>query len=326
MKKIGIALMSFLVSAQAYAGAESHGGQVVVCPGKETVMLDYYQATLPTEADGTPDLVDVSKMSADDVLALFQSRLETSTTGQGLLWNNYSWALDLLGPTNTWLEGSLQSVADSDPAYALPPECTLQQVAIRQDSTMYIDPAVFHTLSPAQQAILRAHEALYYVASQLNGLDSSIEVRMVIRNLLLKNEDIVALSKTVHEMKSKLFWWEFFTEVNSNVYFSKDKLNEMQLNYFYTSDGSLINFGGRIANNSFGGLIACSSDDFGDCHTVTGDHECTLKNMFWFEITPSNTAITHFELICSDIGADVWLSTNPDLDPLIPVTPAPVVK
>jgi hypothetical protein len=314
MKKI-LLLVSLLMLAHINAfagGAESHGGQVVICPGKEPVMLDYYQATLPTQAEGKPDLVDISKMSSDDVLSLFKSRIENA----GQLWGEYDNALEVLGPIDTWLEGNLQFVSDSDPAYTLPQNCTLQQVAVRQDSTMYVDPTVLQQLSPAQQGILRAHEALYYVASQVNGRTSSIEVRMVIRNLLMKNIDIVALSKTVHEMGSNLFWWEDFA--NGLTYHSEkgDRGAVLQLFYSYLVSGDHLGYSltlfdsGAPENFTEGGSLVCSDNNFGDCQTKEGSRQCIFANVWSYY---SGTNIVHqFELQCTD-GTDIHFTTHPEL-------------
>jgi len=314
MKKI-LMLVSILMLAhiQAFAGgAESHGGQVVICPGKEPVMLDYYQATLPTQAEGKPDLVDISKMSSDDVLTLFKSRIENA----GQLWGEYNNALEVLGPINTWLEGNLQFVSDSDPAYTLPQNCTLQQVAVRQDSTMYVDPTVLQQLSPAQQGILRAHEALYYVASQVNGRTSSVEVRMVIRNLLMKNVDIVALSKTVHEMGSNLFWWEDFS--NGLTYYSEkgDRTAVLQLLYSYLVSGNHLGYSltlmnsGAPENFTEGGTLVCSDNSFGDCQTEEGSRQCIFENVWSYHV---GTDFVHqFELQCTD-GTDIHFTTHPEL-------------
>jgi hypothetical protein len=254
--KISVSTLALLGSLQAYAGAESHGGQAVVCPGKETVMLDYYQATLPTMAGGAPTLVDVSQMSSDDILKLFNDRININPNKyqEGQLSVQYARALELVGPVNTWLEGSLQSVSDSDPAYTLPPGCSLQQVAIRQDTTMYVDPSIFALLSPAQQGILVAHEALYYVASQIGNQDSSVPVRMVVRSLLMKDEDVVDFSKAVHEMGVQLFWWE---DMASQTYYSEDSNHPFTLNFKYDSllDGDAFEFNMQMpmgpANTAF---------------------------------------------------------------------------
>jgi hypothetical protein len=302
-----MAVVSFLLSFYAYAGAESHGGQVVVCPGKETVMLDYYQATLPTEAEGVPELVDVSKMDSIDVLNLFKSRLINSD-----LEEPYSRALGILGPVNTWLEGSLQSIQDSDPAYTLPPDCVLQQVAIRQGTTMYVDPAVLAEISPAQQGVLMAHEALYYIAEQ-NGLTSSVQVRMVIRNLLLKELNRVQLSVSVHALGSKFFWWESIA--NSSYYdLSKSgRLPDFSLAYDPILDGENLNYSavfnphpgqGPIGLPIEDGTFNCDDEIYSTCHTTLGNHQCTLSNFGWGIGTNEIQA----DLTCSDLGFTLRIS------------------
>ena len=297
-----------LVQTPAFAGsgAESHGGQVVFCPGAAPVLLDYYQATLPTEAGGTPELTDISKMSAQDVLDLFKNRLAYSN-----LWYPYFRALEVLGPVDSWLEGNLQSVPDSDPAYTLPPNCSLQQLAVRQDSTMYVDPKILAQISPAQQGLLMAHEALYYVAQQ-NGHDSSVEVRMVIRNLLLKNENEVALSKSVHELGSTFFWWENFA---NHEYF--DEANSGKIYGFYLSYDPLVD--GENLNYAFGytptpgssvptanGTFHCGGEPFvSECRTVSGPHACTLAHFAW---TDDNNEM--LVLTCSDINLTAVMTTQ----------------
>jgi hypothetical protein len=303
-----VTMAGSLTHGQTFAGAESHGGQVVLCPSSTPIMLDYYQATLPTEAGGIPELVDISKMSAADVLALFKSRLSKSD-----LWDRYDRALEILGPIDSWLEGDLQSVPDSDPAYTLPPDCSLQQVAVRQDSTMYVDPKILKELSPAQQGLLMAHEALYYVAQQ-NNLTSSVEVRMVVRNLLLENEDLVALSKAVHEMGSNFFWWELFANHPYYDLPKSGKLLDFQLSYDPMRDGTTIQYS-MVYNPTPGpdpvqlpveyGTFRCDADMMlSPCHTVAGPHTCTLSDFGWGDDGSESATLT-----CTDINLKVRIST-----------------
>jgi hypothetical protein len=309
MKNFILASLSFFICLQSYAGAESHGGQVVVCPGKETVMLDYYQATLPTEAGGVPELVDVSKMNAIDVLDFFKSRLANSD-----LEEPYFRAVGVLGPVNTWLEGSLQSVQDSDPAYTLPPNCSLQQVAIRQGTTMYVDPTTLAQISPAQQGILMAHEALYYIAEQ-NGLSSSVQVRMVIRNLLLKEENQIQLSVSVHELGSKFFWWENIANVSYYDLSKSGSLPVFSLSYDPMLDGKNLRYSGvfnpKPDSSPIGlpidyGTFVCNDQINSSCQTTAGKHQCTLSNFG----TGIGTTEVQANLSCTDLGFTVRVSTT----------------
>ncbi len=309
MKKIQI-LMAFgglLLGSHAYAGAESHGGQVVVCPGKETVMLDYYQATLPTADGGVPVLADISKMNSQDVIKFLSARIDPN----GQLASQLSRAVELIGPVGTWLQGSLQAISDSDPAYTLPPNCSLQQVAIRQDTTMYVDPSVLQLLSPAQQGILFMHEALYYVASQVNNLDSSVEVRMVIRNLMAQTLDEVALSKSIHEMGSKNFWWEDFA---SKTYVSADENHpvNLQLSYDPLLNGDSFTFLLWFPSGSTGtayskGVATCDPEspffDSNHCEikNIGGGLDCQMN---YFNSDPTGTEVVEFELDCKSRVVD----------------------
>jgi len=199
-----MSVVILMSSLNAYAGAESHGGQAVMCRSKETVTLDYYQATLPTVGGGNPKLIDISKFTYQEMIDFLSARINQSE-----LAGPFYKAMETIGPVQTWLEGNLKNISDSDPAYTIPEGCQLFQAAVRQGSTVYTDPDILSRLSPAQQAILVVHEAPYYVAVK-SGLSSSIQVRMVIRNLLMQDENKIELAKSVRELGSDFFWWNKF--------------------------------------------------------------------------------------------------------------------
>jgi len=164
-------------------GQEGHGGNVVVCTGKEPVVIDYYQAALTTFGGQKPDLVDISKMSKDEVIKLVTDRIHDFAQFSEQTQSVFK----KLGPIESWPATDLRQVDDSNEPYILPPGCVRKTAAVRQgigDTTaMFVDPAVAGQLSPAQIGILSLHEVFYYIAS-LSGQVTSENVRILMRAVL----------------------------------------------------------------------------------------------------------------------------------------------
>jgi hypothetical protein len=176
---LGILLILVLQGAAAYAGVGAHGGNVVVCPGRDPVTLDYYNAALPTAA-GPVSVVDVSHMSEDQAFQFVRSRFDGTPFQE-----TFDYAAKYLGPVSSWIAADLKSVNDSNEPYVLPPNCVRKTAAIRQENTMYLDPTISSTLSPGQIGLLHAHEVLYYISN----LDSSAAVRDLFRVIMATSLD-----------------------------------------------------------------------------------------------------------------------------------------
>ncbi|MGE3973905.1 MAG: hypothetical protein AB7F59_05190 [Bdellovibrionales bacterium] len=188
MRTISLILtLSFLNIATTYAGQDGRGGNVVICPGKEVVTLDYYHATLPPS-----NTVDISRMSRVEVINLFKERLKDAFFLQ-----QFEDALQVIGPSYSWIEDNLKYVDDSNEPYQLPTGCVRKTVAVRQnEETMFKDPAIYRLLSGAQIGILEVHEAFYYVASKV-GINTSERIRTLVRALLQTSPDQMAVYKAM---------------------------------------------------------------------------------------------------------------------------------
>jgi hypothetical protein len=114
-------------SLPAFAGNGSHGGEVIYCPNKKPVILDYFNAALKPFGEKESPAIDVEGMKTQDVVDLIQSRLEGSKVGE-----EFTKSLNLLGPIEKWAEADLGPVSDSETAYLVPPGCYKKTVALRQ--------------------------------------------------------------------------------------------------------------------------------------------------------------------------------------------------
>ncbi len=191
MKRLVLILLTLIMfrAIQAYAGAEGHGGNLVDCVGKPLVVLDYYHSTLPTFGAPAPALVDITKMSRDEVLDLILKKLQ----GRGFA-TQFKNAIAAIGPMENWIEADLHKYDDSAEPYNLPAGCSRKTGAVRMDGPdMYVDPIVKTKLSPAQQGVLIAHEAIYYFSDQ----PTSARTRTLIRELLKVIPDESQLSAAI---------------------------------------------------------------------------------------------------------------------------------
>ncbi len=180
-------LLAFAIDSNAKEGAGGHGGEVVYCPGKEAVVLDYFHAAKKNFGSPAPKLISVESMSTQEVVDSIKDKLKK------YIFSNFrlKWSLDLIGDINAWIEADLSQVNDANSAYEIP-GCTKRTVAKRQGDTMYIDPSVAKDLSPGQLGILIWHEVLYH----LSGMDTSEKVRDAMRILLnaeISREDFTKL-------------------------------------------------------------------------------------------------------------------------------------
>ena len=213
--KLGFFLGALLLAPISFAGNEGHGGNAVMCAGQAPVVLDYYNATLPTVGGvGDPPLIDISKMTEDQVVDLFKQRLNIFPSFD----IQFAQALEIVGPISSWISANLKTASDANDPYYLPANCTLQQAAIRQGITMFGDPTVINSLSPAQQGVLRVHEALYYIGDTTIGLNTSENIRAVIRDNLETKNSIEKIRTDLYRIGGEVTPWQRLTSGNGNLY------------------------------------------------------------------------------------------------------------
>lgn len=177
-------LTVFSVCSGAFAGESgAHGGNAVACPGQPAVVLDYYNAMLPTVGNPNgPRLIDVDQMSTQAVIEYVKAKLSKTALAK-----DFDNALEEIGPIESWTataSADLKDTGDSNEAYNLPINCSKLQAAARQGSIVYGDPKVIALLSEGQRGILVVHEVLYYIAENQKGAKTSEQVRPLIRTLL----------------------------------------------------------------------------------------------------------------------------------------------
>lgn len=200
-----VAAIALPLTAQAdleLTGQEGRGGRAVYCDGKPPVMLDYFHATLGTIGSPPPTLLDISRMSAKEVVDVFEERLTGFSAAKA-----YLDALTQNGPMTDWIAADLRDIDDSNEPYFLPRGCRFKQAAIRQDSVVYGDPTVINELSPAQQGMLLVHEALYRMAAD-QGFQTSEKVRNLVRAMLKVKMDKNEVQRLLVEMKQKVYMAE----------------------------------------------------------------------------------------------------------------------
>lgn len=185
-----VLLVTVFTSVFAQAGQETHGGDYVICKGRENVVLDYFQAQLPNFS-GEAQLVDISQMSADQVIKYFIEKFSET-----LAYANFERYAKTVGNYKKWvIVENLVNQDDEDLPF-IPVDCTLSQAAVRQNGVVYISRKAIADLSPAQIGILAVHESLAEMFTKFdNTIYSSAHVRKIIGEMLNIQTDLVTIAE-----------------------------------------------------------------------------------------------------------------------------------
>ncbi len=191
MKSIVLLLMVAILPWATQAGQESHGGSLVLCAGKEPVVLDYYHAALPTFGNPQPNLMKIEGMTIEQVIDAFRERIKNT----GLL-RPLNEALRALSPVNHWPLKNLDEVLDSNEPYVLPANCKRIQGAVRQKRRVFLDTNFGRRLSASQLGVLAVHEALFYLSKH----KTSEKIRTVIRNIMVLDTPAERLVTSIRDL------------------------------------------------------------------------------------------------------------------------------
>ncbi len=196
MKLHSIWLLTLLaLPPSAHAGSEAHGGDVLVCPGKAPVVLDYYYAAMPSPTNPQGGIVDISSMSAQQVINFVRRRIGNSYFG-----TQFERVYAMIGDISLWaLAEGLEDIADDGSQVKYPMGCSLVQGAVRSGMGVYVDRQVAQQLSPSQIGILALHEVFYYLAVG-QGRSTSATVRPAIRAILQERPKMAAFAAAVKDM------------------------------------------------------------------------------------------------------------------------------
>lgn len=183
MKKLILTiLLTGLFSASSQAGSEpSVGGDLVTCPGQETVTLAFFHTMRPILGPEKLPMPNFANWTDTDTVNFFRGCLKDT-----LLLQEFDKALAAVGPLDQWLIAEfIDKDFKSDP-YATPSQCIRIKATRRISNVTYIDPAYTSALSRFQLGLLRVHEALYQVYKEKHltsyGAD---DVRDLMRKLLI---------------------------------------------------------------------------------------------------------------------------------------------
>lgn len=185
MKLFRVVIMSFFVSAFAFAGGVVGGGGMgVVCinsDGKETVeVLDLFEARIKAKeiktfsGDLSQDLMNIG-------LELYPKQTELALSFAGSSEMLSMFFQDI--PSDTYLN----QTDDALPAI-LPKNCVVKQIASFQHSMLvYVDGELYNKLDYVNKLALIVHEYLY-MNERVGGVTDSRYTRAVIDRIFTKNE------------------------------------------------------------------------------------------------------------------------------------------
>lgn len=176
------ALLAGLFSTTSQAGSvPSVGGDLVTCPGQETVTLAFFHTMRPILGPEKQPMPDFANWNDTDTVNFFRGRLKDT-----LLLQEFDKALADVGPIDQWLIAEFLDKDFKSDSYTIPSQCIRIKATRRISNVTYIDPAYTSTLSKFQLGLLRVHEALYqaYKATYLISYDAD-DVRDLMRKLLI---------------------------------------------------------------------------------------------------------------------------------------------
>lgn len=162
MKSPLFLLATVILSASAFAGEiVGNGGDVIVCPDKAPVLLDFFEAGAihgltrrPDIAGETPEAIAKNALKDLEKINPTRARL-------------YAGRIDrFMNDASFVPNAELADIPDSHPM-ALPTGCKLKQIAIQkpkmlpQDPLYVIDQDLWNQMAPEQKAGLMVHEVVY---------------------------------------------------------------------------------------------------------------------------------------------------------------------
>lgn len=199
----------------SFSQQETHGGDVLVCPGKSPIVLDYYYANLTSPNDPSPP-VDITNFSTKEVLAYVDGVFAGSFFADSFNSNSI-----IIGNLSNWLEGEgLSDINDNGFGFKIPPNCNLEQAAVRVGHFVYIDKQMATRLSPAQLGVLVLHEILYKMAVDKGGTNSS-KVRNFVRAIFRKNKDYTSLGTGALDIGWRYSYFQNWMAQPNNAIFGK---------------------------------------------------------------------------------------------------------
>ena len=140
---------------------------------------------------------------------------------------------------------------------------------------------------------------------------------MILRGLLKKDEDAVALSKSVHEFKNQFFWWEGFS-----LEFYYSGLSTLKISYDPLTDGEHMHYTLVIKQSTQdpgktdSGTLTCDDGDpKAPCRTSGGTSACTVQT-----VTQSREVdqFSNIELSCLAEKLDIKMKGSISLGPTTP--------
>ncbi len=160
-----------------------NGGHSLHCSDRAPVLLDYYEATLPT-LRGDFQVMDFGGI---DLVTYFQMVF----VPYDQFYYQFKQALEVIGHPSTWINASIKKSFDTEHAYNIAqedcPDARIEQVALRQGEKVYLDREQYEALSKYQQELLYVHEVLYYIGWKFGNIQSSQVVRQIVRAALDRN-------------------------------------------------------------------------------------------------------------------------------------------
>lgn len=217
-----LTMLSLLIPLNmAFAGQEAgNGGFVIECKNKPLMVLDYFEASLPT-LDGTPTLLPLGENDLENSKTMIYTRLGNVNTFFGQILGTYESILN----TNNWIITDLDlGEDDTNLPYK---ECIKKsRVAHRQGKTVYVQKDLVSKLDKGQQFVLALHEFLY-ASSQKS---TSEKTRHVIRELLKSEEEF-------DQSRFTLQIQELFSHWGQVTYRKKGKFTEESSSFWSELNG-----------------------------------------------------------------------------------------
>lgn len=183
-------------------GDVGNGGDIILCDGQPAMVLDYFEARMGRITKPI-NLIDPSQFNEADFFRFVEKRLKNASLK---FYQKFLKAKSKIGKVSKWqLMDKLPEVEDSNQNYLLPKACRLVQAAVRKKHEVFTSDKVLDYLSGYnfhQRYLLRLHEILGFLSDKRNKT-KSLNVRVIVKELLRQDVDLKKLKKALRLIKSK---------------------------------------------------------------------------------------------------------------------------
>lgn len=214
----------------ASGGGAGNGGDGIACDFRKTIVIDYYEATMPNREDNAFTSLNNYRNSSEkqvitDFVQYLKRHIQTSqnTNLDGLdrtslrkFYNRVKSFQAKFKSTDSWEHvPELSDIKDSNHQYLLPRGCQLVQLAKNLNGKITVSDKFFNQLTKEQKNMLYLHEFIYSIGLKYYSHSNSFMTRYLTRSLLRANlnstgklfdlDFLIGIKNFIHNKQKKEF-------------------------------------------------------------------------------------------------------------------------